>query len=240
MEEDWDTYVDRMGHDGVYGDNLEIVAFSRTYRVSVKIYQPDLAYIIRPKEGSDGTLLHIAYHSYEHYSSIRNSAGPHSGDPCIQVVPTIVEEEKSAMSPNRAPSSLEKICLASVPGADMDTVRRVMLEVRGNVNAAVDMLLEQTYVPDDPEVNEEEPVERITDTVVETHTGNAQKSVEHGPVSPKKEAKRMSTRDRKEKAKQRQKEAARARKQANAKQPISSVPESPIDALHSGMKEIDI
>ncbi|ODQ64155.1 hypothetical protein NADFUDRAFT_83727, partial [Nadsonia fulvescens var. elongata DSM 6958] len=136
-DESWEEYLDRMDRDGVYGDNLEIVAFAKMYAVDVVVYQADFMYVINgiPNPATDddfydftqlnvkidgidkiitladdeGELdnenddaeyepkrvmvytddltgekkeiklpyrIHIAYHTWEHYSSVRNLAGP--------------------------------------------------------------------------------------------------------------------------------------------------------------------
>ena len=61
-------HLDKMAKGGTYGDNMEITAFSSAFKVDVKIYQRDFAYMISGA-GPDGQreheprpVAHIAYH----------------------------------------------------------------------------------------------------------------------------------------------------------------------------------
>ncbi|KAJ2802494.1 2-oxoglutarate dehydrogenase E1 component [Coemansia guatemalensis] len=88
----FDQYVFNMRRPGVYGGNLELVAFSRNYRVDIDVYQlGGTVFVISgapPNNPSDPArsmpAVHIAYHSYEHYSSVRNKNGPHCGLPDVK------------------------------------------------------------------------------------------------------------------------------------------------------------
>ncbi|KAJ2476518.1 2-oxoglutarate dehydrogenase E1 component [Coemansia sp. RSA 2052] len=91
----FDRYVDNMRCQGVFGGNLELVAFARNYCVDIKVYQlGGTVFVISggalvEEDGAAAAAaarrsmptVHIAYHSYEHYSSVRNCAGPHDGLP---------------------------------------------------------------------------------------------------------------------------------------------------------------
>ncbi|MCJ1318969.1 hypothetical protein MMC15_004301 [Xylographa vitiligo] len=85
-----DEEIDQRFHDnlnvmakpGTYGDHLEIQAFCEAYEVDVKIYQKDNGEITL--EGfrtmaEKKPLVLLAYHNYEHYSSIHSLRGPHTG-----------------------------------------------------------------------------------------------------------------------------------------------------------------
>ncbi|KAJ2456216.1 hypothetical protein EV183_000143 [Coemansia sp. RSA 2336] len=85
----FDRYVDNMRRSGVYGGNLELVAFARNYQVDIRVYQMGgTVFVISgaPPDTPDDSNrsmppMYIAYHSYEHYSSVRNKNGPHTGLP---------------------------------------------------------------------------------------------------------------------------------------------------------------
>ncbi|KAJ2663125.1 2-oxoglutarate dehydrogenase E1 component [Coemansia sp. RSA 1199] len=85
-------YVSNMRRPGEYGGNLELVAFARNYRVDIKVYQlGGTVFVISgapPSKPDDPHRsmppVHIAYHSYEHYSSVRNKHGPHEGLPEVK------------------------------------------------------------------------------------------------------------------------------------------------------------
>ncbi|MCJ1382266.1 hypothetical protein MMC17_005379 [Xylographa soralifera] len=71
-----------MAKAGTYGDHLEIQAFCETYGVDVKVYQKENGEITL--EGfrtmaEKKPLVLLAYHNYEHYSSIHSLTIPHTG-----------------------------------------------------------------------------------------------------------------------------------------------------------------
>ncbi|EMC91719.1 hypothetical protein BAUCODRAFT_79130, partial [Baudoinia panamericana UAMH 10762] len=81
----FESHLLSMAQGGTYGDNMEITAFSSAYDVDVKIYQRDFAYMVTGggPEYRARPVAHIAYHMWEHYSSIRNLDGPHTGMPGV-------------------------------------------------------------------------------------------------------------------------------------------------------------
>ncbi|EWC47912.1 hypothetical protein DRE_02794 [Drechslerella stenobrocha 248] len=165
-------HVNRMERSGVYGDNLEIVAFARCYAVNVKIYQREFAYQISCDDGdgqSTGTttttpqLLHIAYHSWEHYSSVRNSDGPHTGLPNVSpkaLTEAAKKQQKDALERTvEILPWMEKVVAASLPNAiSVERVREMLVKCKGDVNMAVSRLLDAEE--EEEEKEEEEKKER--------------------------------------------------------------------------------
>ncbi|MCJ1287154.1 hypothetical protein MMC26_006502 [Xylographa opegraphella] len=74
--------LDVMAKAGTYGDHLEIQAFCEAYGVDVKIYQKENGEItlegFRTKTEKKPLAL-LAYHNYEHYSSVHSLGRPHTG-----------------------------------------------------------------------------------------------------------------------------------------------------------------
>lgn len=235
VEEEYSSYLDRMAQDGCYGDNLEIVAYSRLTGKAIKIYQPGVSYIVQVGSSTGSSprspeMLHIVYHSYEHYSSVRNQDGPHEGPSSVLPKETIVQQQVER--PKNAPASdLEKICLASVPGIDLEQVRQVMKQSKGNVNQAVELLLEEqcqrdvesalaVVAGDDrsqlgPDILEAEAelerVDRLQMTSLSKADG-VDRASDKSSVRIAPEGKRPSARAKKEEAKKVQKQNARERK----------------------------
>ncbi|EGU11463.1 hypothetical protein RTG_02626 [Rhodotorula toruloides ATCC 204091] len=90
----FEGHVRSMRQPGTYGTNIELSAFVARYRRPVKIWQPNLIYVMPVEEGSaDSTSSNPegssgkekVYHSWEHYSSLRNLTGPHTGPPRLRV-----------------------------------------------------------------------------------------------------------------------------------------------------------
>jgi OTU domain-containing protein 3 len=91
-------------HIATYAGHLELHCFSRRYRRKLKIIQPHLIFEITyenefgqppprfprsdtdPIEEDEDAVCYIAYHEWEHYSSIRMLTGPHKGIPKVTEV----------------------------------------------------------------------------------------------------------------------------------------------------------
>ncbi|KAK6540349.1 hypothetical protein TWF694_009151 [Orbilia ellipsospora] len=179
IDKTFTDHVNRMEKSGVYGDNIEIVAFARCYGVNVKIYQREFAYQVSCSDGDGDTsetedgggsmlegwrrnggeprLLHIAYHDWEHYSSVRNVDGPHKGLPNVspkQMTEEGKKKQKDALDKGVVIMPwMERVVEASLPGfVGKGRVRDMLEKCKGNVNLAVSKLLDE--VEDEEEKGE--------------------------------------------------------------------------------------
>ncbi|KAJ1019991.1 hypothetical protein NDA16_004272 [Ustilago loliicola] len=109
--------------------------------------------------------LYIAYHNWEHYSSIRNLDGPHSGLPRIKEQ-TMAAAAKAAnadsdnsatdTAKNAEPTTEEKMVLQSVSGEhDLEEVRRLLKEHHNDWAHVVELLVEKDTIIDEEEVGAE-------------------------------------------------------------------------------------
>ncbi|KAH6614110.1 hypothetical protein C7974DRAFT_321843 [Boeremia exigua] len=90
----FEEHVEKMGQPGEWADNMEVSAFASALNVHVRLWQGDYTYVFSPRlyysqnddltAEDDRRTLHIAYHTWEHYSSVRNTAGPHTGEPDVK------------------------------------------------------------------------------------------------------------------------------------------------------------
>ncbi|KAK9354533.1 NADP-dependent oxidoreductase domain-containing protein [Lipomyces doorenjongii] len=154
-EKKWESYLETMSKDGVYGDNLEIVAFAKRFNVDVKIHLADFAYVVSGESSDEDTgilrkVLHIAYHQWEHYSSIRNVDGPHSGLPDVREMAITPETSSKLLETHQyCQPWMEKVVLSSLPDLVLDKpeglrlVRETIERFKGDVNQAVEYLFEQ-------------------------------------------------------------------------------------------------
>ncbi|KAH8728665.1 hypothetical protein GQ44DRAFT_724118 [Phaeosphaeriaceae sp. PMI808] len=104
----FEEHVEKMGQPGEWADNMEVSAFASALNVHVRLWQADYTYLFSPRiyyapnDGpaavDDRQTLHIAYHSWEHYSSVRNIAGPHTGLPGVHVVPEMISKKRPSPS----------------------------------------------------------------------------------------------------------------------------------------------
>ncbi|KAF3904685.1 hypothetical protein ABW21_db0208599 [Orbilia brochopaga] len=179
-------HVNRMAKSGVYGDNLEIVAFARCYGVNVKIYQRDFAYQISCDDGEDngsntGTssgekqLLHIAYHSWEHYSSVRNIDGPHNGLPQVspkEPSPDDKQRQKGLLEKEVSIQPwMEKVVTQSLPAAlPIEKIREMLAKCHCDIGMTVSRLLEELS-ENEEEDNTEKKSEDTADAAGEAVNG---------------------------------------------------------------------
>ncbi|PVF99634.1 cysteine proteinase [Serendipita vermifera] len=129
-----DHHLANMRQTGTYGGHVELTAFARLKRRNIKVVQPGWVYSIKYKqsdedEESDSAPIspkrrkadslsifpvtegpiYVAYHDWEHYSSIRNIKGPHHGLPKIREMQDEDDENIPQPSPNKAAISKHKL-----------------------------------------------------------------------------------------------------------------------------------
>lgn len=166
----FESHLQSMARGGTYGDNMEITAFSCAYNVDVKIYQRDFAYMVTGS-GDDlqRPVAHIAYHLWEHYSSIRNLDGPHNGLPNVKPQVLSLEEEqrqkeKLAETPHVLPWMVDVVSKSLPYLADKPTIKRALEAAKGDVNAAVSALLDEQEYGSTSSQQESSSVEREHDS----------------------------------------------------------------------------
>jgi OTU domain-containing protein 3 len=255
IEEPLKTHTDRMAKPGVYGANLELVAFCNEFKINVCVHQAGLdPWVISPVESA--TTLHVAYHSWEHYSSIKKSElyGSANFDA------SELKAKKSERKPDDPVTNMEMMIMNSTSTEDILRIRQLLVKYRGNPNAVIDELFAQK---EDNLVNAEQCESgqvRDINTPIGSETVNvntlSDSSPEAGqtkdpvqdkplPASPKqkvKEVKKVSAREKKLQAKKEQKQKALDKKRNKSSGPSQAIPETStsIDAINLQMKVVHI
>ncbi|KAJ3070620.1 OTU domain-containing protein 3 [Podochytrium sp. JEL0797] len=166
-DESLDQRLRRMEKQGVYGDNIEIVAFSRAFKVGVVIHQEGQPVWVVDACSEDGDvaaldrrIVHLVYHSWEHYSSVV-PAPASSASTATAVKFTSSKKNASKQPPKDATTSSvsinEKIVLNSIPkhlDADITTVRRLLKEYKQDIGKVVEAFVAQVYAFDGEEEEE--------------------------------------------------------------------------------------
>ncbi|KAH7395113.1 hypothetical protein DE146DRAFT_678894 [Phaeosphaeria sp. MPI-PUGE-AT-0046c] len=107
LQHQFEEHVEKMGQPGEWADNMEVSAFASALNVHVRLWQADYTYLFSPRThyapSDDSTVddrqtLHIAYHNWEHYASVRKIAGPHTGLPDVHVVPEMISKKRPSPS----------------------------------------------------------------------------------------------------------------------------------------------
>lgn len=174
----FENHLQNMAKGGTWGDNMEITAFSFAYDYNVQIYMRDFSYMISPVPGEDGTkpVAHIAYHLWEHYSSIRNLDGPHTGMPNVSPKQLSPEEErrqqeKLAQTPHVLPWMIDVVEKSLPFLLDKITIKRALEAAKGDVNVAVSNLLDAEENGSTSSHHESSSVERDHDSDDDMHDG---------------------------------------------------------------------
>lgn len=171
----FESHLQSMARGGTYGDNMEITAFSSAYDVDVKVYQRDFAYMMTGGgPDSQRPVAHIAYHLWEHYSSIRNLDGPHTGLPQVKPKVLSMEEEqrqreKLAQTPHVLPWQIDVVSKSLPYLADKPTIKRALEAANGDVNVAVSNMLDEQEYGSTSSQQESSSVERDHDSDDDMH-----------------------------------------------------------------------
>ncbi|KAG0200941.1 hypothetical protein BGX28_006116 [Mortierella sp. GBA30] len=174
-----EAHVAKMRKNGTYGGNIELVAFARMKRVDIKVYQPGYIFVIEgvdvKKEGSSPgqrPIMHIAYHSWEHYSSIRNIDGPHEGPPEINPRP-MKQAPLAKLTSQDPPRSIERMIMKASGVRDLELVRELLEKYRGDTASVYSDLAEKSssYHSD----------AELTDDTVEQNATTEENLSDHSP-----------------------------------------------------------
>ncbi|KAL8672656.1 MAG: hypothetical protein Q9168_002897 [Polycauliona sp. 1 TL-2023] len=144
----FESHLNRMAKGGTYGDNMEVVAFSKAYSVDIIIYKREHALCVKVDETSAATrMLHIAYHTYEHYSSVRNVRGPHTGIPYTEPIYESVEaaaeaKEQLAKGPYIAPWMIDAVITSQPYLIDRGIIQKKLEQANGSIDTVVSNLIE--------------------------------------------------------------------------------------------------
>ncbi|KAI7630982.1 cysteine proteinase [Hortaea werneckii] len=144
----FESHLQSMARGGTWGDNMEITAFAAAFDVDVKIYQRDFAYMVTGGvDEKSKPVAHIAYHVWEHYSSIRNLDGPHTGLPDVSAKVLSPEEEarqkqRLEQTPHVLPWQVDVVSKSLPFLADKPTIKRALEAAKGDINTAVSNLMD--------------------------------------------------------------------------------------------------
>ncbi|KAJ2008668.1 hypothetical protein GGI06_005268 [Coemansia sp. S85] len=165
----FDQYTSNMRRNGVFGGNLELVAFARNYRTDIRVYQlGGTVFVISgatdPSLSRSMPTVHIAYHSYEHYSSVRNLAGPHDGLPLVNestklpssfpIADNTGTDDDDADNNGELPTDVEKIIMGSTAVDNHPLVRNLLQKHQQDSDRVIELLIQ--WMADDP-TNTAEP-----------------------------------------------------------------------------------
>ncbi|KAL2006234.1 hypothetical protein VTN00DRAFT_9888 [Thermoascus crustaceus] len=140
--------------NGVWGGSEEIQAFCQSYKRDVRVYMESGIQNFRDvnaPEDEEREVVHIAFHNFDHYSSVRSVNGPHTGLPCIPnskaVDSTKQESEKvkggsGTVVDIATPWKISFIQEGLGGRYDYDTIVEMLQQCRGDIERAFSNLLD--------------------------------------------------------------------------------------------------
>ncbi|KAJ3176089.1 Monoacylglycerol lipase abhd12 [Irineochytrium annulatum] len=213
VDETYDQHLTRMRKDGIYGENMELVACARLHRLDICIHQlGQPPWVIKGSDfvgdgasssfeadpttcsTSNGAaslpsprMIHIIYHSFEHYSSVRSiddaldrnptgvrmtrakaqaaaTASESKGAPVIRIRTNKDAKPPPERDPDGPVTRMERTIMKGTGCEDLARIRGMLRDNLGEINKVMEVLCEER---DKREV-EEAMVEaaRVGDAVV--------------------------------------------------------------------------
>ncbi|PWY96604.1 OTU-like cysteine protease [Aspergillus sclerotioniger CBS 115572] len=147
-ERSFDSKVAESRKKGVWGGAEEIQAFCQSFKRDVNVYTMYGIQNFRDVHApatEEREIVHIAFHDFHHYSSVRHSDGPHTGLPCIPKVEKEREKEASAAKPTivdmATPWKISAIQAGLGGKFDQSAIVEMLQQCRGNIDRAFMNLL---------------------------------------------------------------------------------------------------
>lgn len=161
----------QMSKSGTYGGNSEVNAFTRAYKINVLIFEGDYTYLISATGGApnDYRTIYIAHHTWEHYSSVRNINGPHTGLPYVEFKERAPEQDEATRAKLASagviqPWQMELVEKSLTFIADKSTIKRALEQTHGNITDAVSKLMESVESGSPSSAQESSSIERDPDS----------------------------------------------------------------------------
>ncbi|KAL2862331.1 OTU domain-containing protein [Aspergillus lucknowensis] len=154
-ERNFDSRVAESRKNGVWGGAEEIQAFCQSFKKDVNVYTvygiQSFRDVHAPRDEERET-LHIAFHDFHHYSSVRHSDGPHTGLPCIPKLDKAIQASNASSDAtvlNMASPWKISVIQEGLGGKyDRETIVGVLEQCRGNIdNAFMNLLGDDTNTP---------------------------------------------------------------------------------------------
>ena len=170
-DESWEDYLGRMRKDGTWAGQIELVVASRVFSLKLHIHQHSLpVWVIT--EPSSSKPVHLAFED-DHYNSVR-MLNDFSDSPPAPINPTLgssaPEEDSSSIRRGMWGEDEEKAVSQGTGCKDQALVQKFLLESNGDVDIAIERLIEHLSRQEEAQEVEVEK-EKITEEVTEDKEG---------------------------------------------------------------------
>ncbi|OMO56635.1 Ovarian tumor, otubain [Corchorus capsularis] len=167
----FDEYCQSMEKDGTWAGHMELQAASLVTRRNICIHRNmSPRWYIKNFDDRGARMVHLSYHDGEHYNSVRLKEDPCNG-PAIPVI--IKADADISASSNQAKAAVSKpkgtagkdnintgpikLVLAGSGCESADKVEQVLLEVDGDIDAAIEFLIAEQGSEQDTAKNDSLP-----------------------------------------------------------------------------------
>ncbi|KAL5357254.1 hypothetical protein BJX96DRAFT_144148 [Aspergillus floccosus] len=147
-ERSFDSKVAESRKRGVWGGAEEIQAFCQSFKKDVNVYTMYGIQNFRDvhaRDEEERDIVHIAFHDFHHYSSVRHSNGPHTGLPNIPKFESELQKEASTTTATvvemASPWKISAIQEGLGGKYNRDTIIEMLQQCRGNIDSAFMNLL---------------------------------------------------------------------------------------------------
>ncbi|KAI8387320.1 hypothetical protein BD560DRAFT_419793 [Blakeslea trispora] len=144
-DQSFEHHVDCMTRNGTFGGNMELVAFAKLKKVDIKGAYEEQEIDSEEELGAESEImtLHIAYHNWEHYSSVRNIEGPYSGPPEIKIHQNNPSKDSDQEEQEQeCLTSVEKVVRNACADTSVRKIRRLLIKYKGNPDKVIDAIYE--------------------------------------------------------------------------------------------------
>ncbi|XWS29806.1 hypothetical protein CRYUN_Cryun24cG0061900 [Craigia yunnanensis] len=153
----FDEYCQSMEKDGTWAGHMELQAASLVTRRNICIHRnKSPRWYIKNFDDRGARMVHLSYHDEEHYNSVRLKEDPSNG-PAMPIV--IKADADISVSTNQAKAAVSKpkgaavkdnintgsvkLVMAGSGCESAEKVEQVLLQVDGDVDAAIEFLVEE-------------------------------------------------------------------------------------------------
>ncbi|CAI9110196.1 OLC1v1010176C2 [Oldenlandia corymbosa var. corymbosa] len=164
----FDDYCQSMEKDGTWAGHMELQAASLVTRCNICIHRHDFPrWYIRNFDSREVRMIHLSYHDGEHYNSVRSKddtcAGPArpifiKADGDLSTTSNKAKTSNTKSREEAAGNFVETGCLKMVIDGtgcmDIEKVKKVLEEVNGDADAAIEYLIAQQGSENDIVANE--------------------------------------------------------------------------------------
>ncbi|CAI0405769.1 unnamed protein product [Linum tenue] len=157
LEDDvpFDEYCQQMGKDGTWAGHMELQAASLVTNSNICIHRHmSPRWYIQNFDQRGARMIHLSYHDEEHYNSLRSKEdlcdGParpivikvfHRADATLSQVKAASSKSNGLVLGNKADSGSVKVVMAGSGCENIEKVEQVLLQVHGDVDAAIEYLI---------------------------------------------------------------------------------------------------